>query len=707
MFEAKKEALKYIVHISYDKDSEGSGVIVPIQEQEYSYVLTAKHTFGKDEKEQGDFYDKIKKTNIDPKKITLTTSSEESFDVEEVFILEDEPQLDFLIIKIRNNLYLNNLSQLDIYEEDFNYCLSYGYPDLAKEGHTKYEPFNCEYKPIISTDKLEIRIIDYMSVKANKGTDSYMSGISGAGVFVENYSKDKIYLAGIVIQGTEIIKQTMVCLDLEKLSKKINNALLDKEWETLKISGAEWRNKFGFDMSGLDFGEEIREFKEKSKNQFIKALKDVPLEKFSDKFDREVKSELKKEEEKFQKISESYLYIGMNFHQLQAHKRATHYLNKAIEYGGNKNKLYLLDAKSKRDNQELLVKQNEYEKELILELINSLYQEIYEYEEQLKYNLEDESIKRLLIELYDKLIDKLKIFNDRKDELLEINERLIKLYSGLNEFSDVKNKMVKLESIVALQTDSTINMTTQVNDYKSEIKNLNKHIQLLSTHVSDKTILNQINYKVFNTNKKLDTFSINLSKKIDMNTDKISKEMDELEVNITRTNSQKLNNFLKTVYRTNQALIAILLLGLVGSIGYLAFEKSKNNKNISPLEVKIEEINSTNQEKVKENLEFYTREKSQELIVNDATSIDDNISDTNSSIVLIEEDINTTEIVEEKKKNCEVGKIYIVKKGDILGNIAQKCYGKFNKYNKIISANKEIKNKNSILHIGQKIYIPK
>jgi hypothetical protein len=198
-----------------------------------------------------------------------------------------------------------------------------------------------------------------MSVKANKGTTSYMSGISGAGIFVENHSKDTIFLVGIVIEGTEIIRQNLVCLDLEKLSKKINNSLVYKGWETLKVSGAEWKNKFGFDMSDLNFEKEIEEFKKKSKNKFIKALKDEPLEKFVDKFDDEIKSKLKREEEKFQKISESYLYIGMNFHQLQAHKRATHYLNKAIEYGGNKNKSYLLDAKYKREKKKLqLIKLN-------------------------------------------------------------------------------------------------------------------------------------------------------------------------------------------------------------------------------------------------------------------------------------------------------------------------------------------------------------
>jgi len=348
------------------------------------------------------------------------------------------------------------------------------------------------------------------------------------------------------------VKQNLVCLDLEKISKKINNSLKEIGWEVLKISGAEWKNKFGFDMSDLDFKKEIEQFKEKSQNKFIKALKDE--ENFLDKFDNDVKGNLKKEEEKFQKISESYLYIGMNFHQLQSHKRATHYLNKAIEYGGNKNKSYLLDAKSKREEEKTIAHKTEQEKELMLGFINSLYQEIYDYEEQLVHNEKDESIKRLLIDLYDKLIKKLKFFDDRKDEILEIHEKSIQLYSDFNEYDDINEKITTLECMIDLNKESTISMKNQVNDYKQEIEDLNKHIQLLSTHISDKTLLNQINYRVFKTDKKLDTVSKDISTKIDTNTDKLTKKLDEVKIAIIKTNNQKLNSFLENVYRSNQAL---------------------------------------------------------------------------------------------------------------------------------------------------------
>jgi len=516
LFESKnkEEARKHIVHITYNNDSEGSGVIVPIEGKNYSYVLTAKHTFGKDDNERGDNYHLVQKHNIKSQNITLNTASKETFIVDDIFILEENLELDFLIIKIKNNAYIDNLKPLDIYEDNFNYCLLYGYPDCTKEGHTNYEDFNCEYKPIESKNKLEIRILDYMSLKAKHGTVDYMSGISGAGIFVENVSKDRIFLAGIEIQGTKTIKQNLVCLDLEKISIEINNALINIGWEVLRVSGAEWKNKFGFDMSNLDFQKEIEEFKEKSSNKFIKAFKDE--ENFIDKFDEEVKSDLKKEEEKFEKIAEAYLYIGMNFHQLQLHKRATHYLNKAIEYGGNKNKSYLLDAKLKRDEEKTLAKKTEQEKELMLGFINALYKEIHEYRNELEINPTNESIKKKLIECYKDTIEKLNFFDNRNDEILKLHNESLALYSDFNKYDNIEEQILELKDMIQI-SQKFEGMKNQVNDYQKEIEQLNKQVKILST----------------------------MDKKLDVITNTIKK-----------TNNQTLDNFLNKIYVSNKALVS-------------------------------------------------------------------------------------------------------------------------------------------------------
>jgi len=52
-------------------------------------------------------------------------------------------------------------------------------------------------------------------------------------------------------------------------------------------------------------------------------------------------------------------------------------------------------------------------------------------------------------------------------------------------------------------------------------------------------------------------------------------------------------------------------------------------------------------------------------------------------------------------------RIVTVKKGYSLAYMAKKYYGSTSKIQKIVNANKSIKNKNSTLRIGQKVYLPK
>ncbi len=58
-----------------------------------------------------------------------------------------------------------------------------------------------------------------------------------------------------------------------------------------------------------------------------------------------------------------------------------------------------------------------------------------------------------------------------------------------------------------------------------------------------------------------------------------------------------------------------------------------------------------------------------------------------------------------KKKETK-RKFVTVKKGDTLATISKKFYGKTTEVQKIVNANSNIKNKNSTLHLGQKIYLP-
>jgi len=62
----------------------------------------------------------------------------------------------------------------------------------------------------------------------------------------------------------------------------------------------------------------------------------------------------------------------------------------------------------------------------------------------------------------------------------------------------------------------------------------------------------------------------------------------------------------------------------------------------------------------------------------------------------------------QKKKVTHKKRRYItIKKGYSLAYISKKFYGNINEIQKIVRANKEIKNSKSTLHIGQKVYIPR
>jgi len=114
----------------------------------------------------------------------------------------------------------------------------------------------------------------------------------------------------------------------------------------------------------------------------------------------------------------------------------------------------------------------------------------------------------------------------------------------LEELNIFDNQMIELhEKFVSLEEK-----------YENTVEKLTQDIQLLSTHISDKTLLNQINYRVFKTDKKLDTVSKDISTKIDTSTNQITKKLDEVKIAIIKTNNQKLNSFLENVYRSNQAL---------------------------------------------------------------------------------------------------------------------------------------------------------
>jgi hypothetical protein len=557
MSSLSKKAYGFLVKVKYklnENSSGGSAVIIPIDGVDYAYILTAKHTFGIDKSQRSDNkYHIIDIENIKIEDIALS-HPQNKFQILEVLNLTYDNHIDLIVFKIKKNEYIEKLSSLNIYEENFTKALVYGYPTMRDGDSVPYQAIDGTYRCIDLKNKFELHLNDFPNLAENQDTQDYVEGLSGAGVFVEDVKKEQIYLVGIVINSG--MGNSIKCIDILALSKIINNKLEEKNLKPISISGAKWKNEFGFDMSDLDFPKVITDLSNKNKrNKFIHELNqyhDNPT-KFMEIFDKSVKFDLKEEEKKLSEVSDIYLYLGMNFHEFKENKRATHYFNKAIKYGGVQNKSYLFDAKSKRPKNNNIKKKDDNENEFIETMVNALYENIYEFEEQLEIDKENSTIKKLLMESYKDIIIKLGFLGNRNEEIQKCRNILLELYDDFKEYNYIKEEIIELKSRINLN-EQFKGMKNQVNDYQKEIQGLNKHIQLLSTHISDKTLLNQINYRVFNTDKKLDTVSKDISTKIDTNTNKLTKKLDEVKIAIIKTNNQKLNSFLENVYRSNQSL---------------------------------------------------------------------------------------------------------------------------------------------------------
>lgn len=508
MFKNTKEALKYVVKIEYRNDGEGTGVLLPLTNTNYSYILTAKHTFGKDDNEKGDDYYKISISDIQKDKIELSNSKNIEFEVLNIIDFNDiDQKIDLLIIKIKNDSDTNKLTKLTIFEDEFTNCLAYGYPKIAQEAHTAYEPFKATYKYIGVKNKFEIRLSDITNIDDNLNTYSLIQGMSGGGVFVENHKKTKVYLAGILIKSSH--NNNLVALNIKSLINNINESLKNKNLEKLIIDGAEWKDKYGFDMSDLDFEEEIKEIyeKEKNKNKFIKELNQSNdnKDKFIEVFNKKIKNSLKEEANKVEKIVKVYLYLGMTFHQFKENGRATHYFNKAIEFGGKKNETYLLNAKNRRKEQNDSKIEKEKIDNLLIEQNNSLYEDIFFYEKEIKENNND-SFRQALEESYRSLIFNLEVLGNNSNETIEYKTKLINLLDNSNKYEDIQNELEELKSMIALNV-KFIDIEKQVKNYQNQIKALTNTIKSLTGELKDKKGLNKIdniNSKIELSHNKLD-----------------------------------------------------------------------------------------------------------------------------------------------------------------------------------------------------------
>jgi len=189
-----------------------------------------------------------------------------------------------------------------------------------------------------------------------------------------------------------------------------------------------------------------------------------------------------------------------------------------------------------------------------------------------------------------------------------------------------------------------------------------------------------------------------------------TKRLEEVKNNIIQPREDKLEEHYKKENNNKWILLGIGLVAF-GLIGYLIFKNSENkiNMNISP-SIKIKELNNTNKDKQTDILKSELTQIKQEL--NTSNNLMNSIQKelfsiaSNATKPLIKEE-NMTAVTVPVQIDKEEKRIYKVKEGDNLSSIAKKFYHDENKYNRIISANKKIKDKYSTLYIGQEISIPK
>jgi len=603
------EIKKYIVKITYNKKL-GSGVIFPISStKEFFYIFTAKHTFFKEEMN-------IEDMKVEEIEDCINMQNPE---IGNIIVKKDDIQsninkeYDLLIFRISTELNqkIKKLRPISVFSDNFKSCTIMGYPKIRDKKDTQFDTFLCTYKQ--ENKKSYLFEMDsnkkLSSFKDSDGNpNSNIAGVSGSGVFVKG-STEKLYLVGIQIQSATL--DSIIAIDLRKIFDELNEKLDN----TLTLGGYQFFEEIGLDIKKLEFDDlmdKLNNDKElqdiKNHNTFDSEIDFIEQPTYRDRMN----SKYKKLQEDRKELSDTFLYQGIVFHKNGKNQQATNRFKKAITlYPDYKH--YFAKAKFERDK---ITKEQREAKERI-DKESAFSDNIEMAIETLRSDIEkykaDENSKSL-IETYRQIISLLSIkYDDNESEIINFSKELAKVLISNNKFIEAENILLNIEddevssNLYKIYTNEEFSKNSCLNKkqfsnklidllgrldresieyqdiktkleelnifdnqmiefhekfvslerkYESTVAKLTQDIQLLSTHVSDKTLLNKINYRVFNTDKKLDTVSQNILTKIDTSTNKITKKLDEVKITIIKTNSQELNNFLDNVYRSNQSLVS-------------------------------------------------------------------------------------------------------------------------------------------------------
>ena len=524
---------KYIVKIKY-KDFGGSGVIVPLTTtKEYFYIFTAKHTFFAEDTKIIDM--NLNKIEDD---ITIENPIEGSINVNKTNILPDiNEEYDLLVFRIKkeDNPQIN-LEPISVFSDDFKECVVMGYPNAREDKDTPFDTFNCFYKQ----ENNESYTFEMDSFKLltthrdiNLNPKDTMAGISGSGVYVKGNS-GALYLVGIQIQSAT--HNALIAIDLRKIFDELNSKLNND----LSIGGYQFFEEIGLDMSKL----ELSRIKEKLLNDEIKEIKNSnsEIDFLEDtKYIRKMADNYNNLQKEMKKLSNIYLYQGIIFHEHRKNQQATNRFKKAItlhpEY-----QHYFAEAKYQRDN---LTQEQKDAKEKIKYLtdtdviIDSLKSDIESYQKDKNYDALERSYRKIIPFLHED-------FNNNENEIINLSKELSKVLIMKEKFLEAEDILLKLDgddvnsTLYSIYTNENFSKNSSLNEkqfsnklidllssfnrdseeykdirkrleelnifdsqlinfhekfislenkYESTITKLTNDIQLLSTHVSDKKLL--------------------------------------------------------------------------------------------------------------------------------------------------------------------------------------------------------------------------
>jgi len=553
-----EEIEKYTIHLKF-QDKNGSGVVIkPFIQSDYCYIFTAKHTFEEEDKYGSkEFFSPI--DYLDEFKIV--TSPFSKFKINSIITLENE-NIDLLIICIENNNYSfwKDIPIIKIFGNELKKNMDYviaGFPKIREHNTIAFYDMSFHQNHTHS-------IIEFESKKSlttfNSDEMDTNSGISGGGVFVQG-DNNELYLVGIEFAYQP--SSSFNCISLTDLIDDINRKLQDK----IRVGG------FVFDKYELEDREfDLSLLENDLDSEYIQQVKDKPITFIRDDFQEEniaLEKRYRNLKKEMNEVANAYLYKGAVLNKTD-YRFAIKNINIAInlnpnlekylevaKYSINNDNRKRIEDEIKRDNQrEIDILKGKIEEEINDEVLKKLYinllfclekYEDYYQDDILKYKkklIDDIYIKRgyfrdaeSILENpdFNKIFDReyirnrlFKIYLDKeylqttKVSKKEFADRLFTLL-GMFDFESEEYLKIRrtiedlnvFDTFIMSLNENLIKSERKFDVYEKKISILTKQVEFLSKDTSDKKLLHDINFKVFNSHKKLDKIEKLQDKSID------------------------------------------------------------------------------------------------------------------------------------------------------------------------------------------------